>query len=197
MSTRASGGARRFLVHGLFGAGLILAVAACGGAAATSAPGGSAAPAATADAPSDGGAPSDAGASAALTGGPCDRVSAADVQQAFGGTVGSGVEDDQNGCAYDVSGALKAGTVTPPNPYLVRVSWQDEFTALADAKAVFGDDIKTVDGLGTVAYFGAGAIHAQVPEGDQIITAIGLGDLNPDLVHQSMVDLEKILLAKS
>ena len=73
------------------------------------------------------------------------------------------------------------------------MSWQDEFTDLADAKEVFGDDIKPVDGLGTVAYFGAGAIHAQVPEGDQIITAIGLGDWIP--AAQS-VDLEKILLAK-
>ena len=196
MSTRASGVARRFLVHGLMGAGLVLALTACAGTGGSPGPIATGAPA-SAEAASDGGAPTAAGASSALTGGPCDRVSAADVQQAFGGTVGTGVEDPENGCAYDVSGALKAGTVTPPNPYLVRVSWQDEFTDLANAKEVFGDDIKPVDGLGTVAYFGAGAIHAQVPEGDQIITAIGLGDLDPELVHQSMVDLEKILLAKS
>ena len=195
MSTRASGGVRRLLVHGLIGAGIVLAVTACTGAGGPSGPVATGAPV-SAETASDGGAPTESGASAALTGGPCDRVTAAEVQQAFGGTVGSGVEDDENGCAYDVSGALKAGTVTPPNPYLVRVSWQEDFTDLATAKDVFGDDIKVVDGLGTVAYFGAGAIHAQVPEGDQIITAIGLGDLDPELVHQSMVDLEKILLAK-
>ena len=195
MSTRPSGNVRRFLVHGLVGAGLALAVAACAGTGGSSGPVATGAPA-PAETSSDGEAATAGGGGAALTGGPCDRVTAADVQQAFGGTVGSGVEDPENGCAYDVSGALKAGTVTPPNPYLVRVSWQDEFTDLANAKEVFGDDIEVVDGLGTVAYFGAGAIHAQVPQGDQIITAIGLGDLDPDLVHQSMVDLEKILLAK-
>jgi hypothetical protein len=166
-----------------------LLACACGGSSGTPAtPGGTAAQSTATAAPTShtGGLPSDE----------CSVVTPADVEAAFGGTASPGKIDENGHCSFEVSGDIHAGPNAGTVPGFVTVSFGDKHTSLATAQLVFGKDIVKVDGLGTDAWYGLTAVHAQIAAGELVVGALWVGQFDKGILMADTISLAKIILPR-
>lgn len=206
---------RRLIALGM---GAALLVAACGGSsggggggAGSSSPsptptGGvvdaSAAPSAAASAGSGGAGPDsttnvDLGGEGGLPDDACQVVSESDVQGIFGGDVSSDGLDDDDNCVFTVkngNGFLEAQAEVIDHPVLV--GFTDSWISYEDEKAVFGDGVQQVDGLGTDAWLGLGAIHARIPGGELVVSGVFGEVYDQAVVVGELKALTKLILGR-
>jgi hypothetical protein len=175
--------------------GTLIVVAGCssgsGGGAATSGPQASGQPVSSTAAtePSTPG-----GGGGGLPSDPCQIVTAEDVKGIYGGDVSALGRDENDACAFEIEGDANAGTSAAAGEFAV--SFGDEWSTYDDAKVVFGDAVKKIDGLGTDAWYGMGFIHAKVGAGELVVGGVWVGDYDRDLLDQETFEMAKLLLGR-
>lgn len=183
----------------------MLIVAACGG-------GGGSSPTPTPTGGGGGGTPtaSDPGASngpvatGGGTGSPggltipaaaCSVVSDADIKNLFGGEVEPVPNDDPeaNSCSFSVTkatGLLKDYAATTPQ--VVAVTFDDGYIGYDEEHAAMGEAVTKVDGLGSEAWLGLGAIHVDLGHENELVVSTVFGAI----YDQAVIANERYLLAK-
>ena len=139
------------------------------------------------------GPPATSTGTGALPSNECSPVTAADVQAAYGGTSSPGKLDENGHCAFEVSGNIHAG----PNqgiPGEVGVSFNDQWTSFETAKALFGDAVTKVDGLGTDAWFALHALHVKIAGGEFAIGALWVFNGDQAIIQKDTITLAKTIL---
>jgi hypothetical protein len=198
-----------------FAVAVALALAACApGQGSTGGGGGTASPtptggaveasssAGTSGAPqsSASGAPTDDGEDTGSEGGlpddACQLLSTTDVQKIFGGMVTSDGPDDDGFCVFFVEegNGLLIDFASGQSPVLV--GFTDSWGTFEEARAVMGDDVRKVEGLGTDAWAALGAIHAKVPGGELVVSGIFGEIYDQTVINGEMQELTKLVLGR-
>jgi hypothetical protein len=193
---------------------MLLTLAACGGGG-----GGSGAGAATASPSptSDGGAEgsgtpaavtSDAPASPAASEGDsgssvvkrvpddaCSVITDTDIKELFGGEVEpvENDDDEDNTCSFSVTkanGLVEDYAATTPQ--IVSVTFDEGYIGYDEEHQAMGDAVDKVDGLGSEAWIGLGAIHVDLGDENELVITTVFGAIYDSLV----IEGERYALAK-
>ena len=155
------------------------------------------------------GAPSSAAASGDDTGSSgtltppddaCSVVTESDVQGLFGGNVEPVASDDDedNSCSFSVTdgnGLLKDYAKTIPQ--IVGVTFDEGWIGYDQEKQVFGDAVDKVDGLGSEAWIGLGAIHVNLGGDNEMVTTTVFGEIyDPTVIAGERYSLAKLVLSR-
>jgi hypothetical protein len=198
---------------------MLLTLAACGGGG-----GGSGAGAATASPSptSDGGAEgsgtpaavtSDAPASPAASEGDsgssvvkrvpddaCSVITDTDIKELFGGEVEpvENDDDEDNTCSFSVTkanGLVEDYAATTPQ--IVSVTFDEGYIGYDEEHQAMGDAVDKVDGLGSEAWIGLGAIHVDLgDENELVITTVFGAIYDPLVIAGERYALAKLVVSR-
>ena len=129
-----------------------------------------------------------------LPGDMCTLVTAADVTTIYGGSVSAAPPSDSTSCGFEISGAALAGTSVSAGEFAIADN--GDWSSYDDAKVVFGDAAKKIDGLGTDAYSFGGFIHARVASSDLTVGGVFIGDYDQAKLEQETFDMAKLVLSR-
>jgi hypothetical protein len=129
-----------------------------------------------------------------LPGDLCTLVTAADVTQIYGGSVSPAPPSEDNSCDYEISGQALAGTSAAAGEFAIADN--GDWSSYDDAKVVFGDAVKKIDGLGTEAFSYGGFIHAKVGSSDLTVGGVFVGDYDRAKLDQETFDMAKLVLSR-
>ena len=164
----------RSIVIALVGALIVVAVCSSGGSSAAPASIGADASQPAAASPSDSAQPATGAGNGSLAGDMWTLVAAADVTTIYGGSVSAAPPSESTSCGFEISGAALAGTSVSAGEFAIADN--GDWSSYDDAKVVFGDAAKKIDGLGTDAYSFGGFIHARVASIDLTVGGVFIGD---------------------
>ncbi len=128
-----------------------------------------------------------------LPGDPCKLVTAADVTRIYGGSVSQLPASDAKACSFEITGKALAGESAAGE---FAVSFNGAWSSYDQAKVVFGDALKKVDGLGTDAYSYQGFIHTKVGSSDLVVGGVFVGTYDRAKLDQETFDMAKLVLSR-
>ncbi len=130
----------------------------------------------------------------------CSVVTEADVQGIFGGTVEPVPNDDDedNSCSFSVTngnGLLKDYAATTPQ--IVSITFDEGWIGYAEEKQAMGVAVDQVDGLGSEAWIGLGAIHVDLGDDNEMVTTTIFGEIyDPTVITGERYALTKLVLGR-
>lgn len=174
----------------------LLTLSACGGGGGGSADVTSDAPASPAA--SDG----DSGSSGAkhVPDDACSVITDTDIKGLFGGEVEpvENDDDDDNSCSFSVTKAT--GLVedyAATTPQIVAVTFDEGYIGYVEEHAAMGDAVDKVEGLGSEAWIGLGAIHVDLGDDNELVITTIFGAIyDPLVIAGERYALAKMVLSR-
>lgn len=125
----------------------------------------------------------------------CSVISGADIENLFGGDVEPVANDDpsDNTCSFSVTkanGLLQDYAATTPQ--IVAITFDNGYIGYDEERAAMGDSVTRVDGLGSEAWIGLGAIHVDLGNENELVVTTVFGAI----YDESVIANERLLLAK-
>jgi hypothetical protein len=130
----------------------------------------------------------------------CSVVSDTDIKDIFGGDVElvPNDDDEDNSCSFSVTNAN--GLVedyAATTPQIVSITFDEGWISYAEEKAAMGDAVDQVDGLGSEAWIGLGAIHVDLGEDNEMVTTTIFGAIyDPTVIEGERYALTKLVLSR-
>lgn len=130
----------------------------------------------------------------------CSVVSDADVKKLFGGEVEpvENTDEEDNSCSFSVTRAtgLKADYAAD-TPQIVSITFDDGYIPYAEERAAMGDAVNPVEGLGSEAWIGLGAIHVDLGEENELVVTTTFGEIyDPTVIEAERYALAKMVLSR-
>ncbi len=127
-------------------------------------------------------------------------ITESDVQKIFGGTVEPAPNDDDedNSCSFSVTngnGLLQDYAATTPQ--IVGITFDEGWIGYDEEKAAMGDAVAKVEGLGSEAWIGLGAIHVDLGDGNEMVTTTVFGAIyDPAVIAAERYEIAKLVLSR-
>jgi hypothetical protein len=125
----------------------------------------------------------------------CAVITDTDIKELFGGNVEpvENDDDDDNSCSFsvtDATGLLKDYAAVIPQ--IVSVTFDEGYIGYAEEKQAMGDAVDQVQGLGSEAWIGLGAIHVDLGDDNELVVTTVFGEI----YDQQVIVGERYALAK-
>ena len=125
----------------------------------------------------------------------CSVIADADIKELFGGNVElvPNDDDEDNSCSFsvtDANGLLQDYAATTPQ--IAAITFDEGYISYDEEHAAMGDAVERVEGLGSEAWIGLGAIHVDLGEENELMVTTIFGEI----YDQTVITGERYLLAK-
>ena len=125
----------------------------------------------------------------------CSVVSDTDIKDLFGGEVEPvpSDDDDDNSCSFSVTkanGLLQDYAATTPQ--IVSITFDDGYIGYDEEHQAMGDAVDKVEGLGSEAWLGLGAIHIDLGDDNELVVSTVFGAI----YDVAVIEGERYALAK-
>ena len=125
----------------------------------------------------------------------CSVITDTDVKELFGGDVEpvENDDDDDNSCSFSVTNANGlAEDYAADTPQIVSVTFDEGWIGYDEEKQAMGDAVDKVEGLGSEAWIGLGAIHVDLGDDNELVVTTVFGTI----YDQQVIEGERYALAK-
>lgn len=130
----------------------------------------------------------------------CSVVTDTDIKGLFGGDVEPVENDDEddNSCSFSVTkanGLLKDYAATTPQ--VVSVTFDEGYISYDEEHTAMGSAVDKVDGLGSEAWIGLGAIHVDLGDDNELVVTTIFGAIyDPTVIAGERFGLAKLVLTR-
>lgn len=127
-------------------------------------------------------------------------ITVTDIKELFGGDVEpvENDDDDDNSCSFSVTKAnglvedYAAGT-----PQIVAVTFDEGYIGYDEERSAMGDAVDKVEGLGSEAWIGLGAIHVDLGDDNELVVTTIFGAIyDPQVIEGERYSLAKLVLSR-
>ena len=130
----------------------------------------------------------------------CSVITDTDIKELFGGDVEpvENDDDEDNSCSFSVTKAN--GLVqdwAADIPQIVGVTFDEGYISYDEEHAAMGDAVDKVEGLGSEAWIGLGAIHVDLGDENELVVTTVFGEIyDPTVITGERYALAKMVLAR-
>ena len=130
----------------------------------------------------------------------CSVITDTDIKALFGGEVEpvENDDDDDNSCTFSVTkanGLVEDYAATTPQ--IVGITFDDGYITYDEELAAMGDAVDKVEGLGSEAWIGLGAIHVDLGDDNELVVTTIFGAIyDPVVIAGERYALAKMVLAR-
>jgi hypothetical protein len=127
-------------------------------------------------------------------------LSETDIKELFGGEVEpvENDDDDDNSCTFSVTkakGLVEDYAATTPQ--IVGITFDDGYIGYEEEHAAMGDAVDKVEGLGSDAWIGLGAIHIDLGGDNELVVTTVFGAIyDPTVIEGERYALAKLVLSR-
>jgi hypothetical protein len=127
-------------------------------------------------------------------------ISDTDVKELFGGDVEpvENDDDDDNSCSFSVTkanGLLE--DYAADTPQIVGITFDEGYIGYDEERAAMGDAVDKVEGLGSEAWIGLGAIHVSLGDDQELVVTTTFGEIyDPTVIAGERYALAKLVLSR-
>jgi hypothetical protein len=127
-------------------------------------------------------------------------ITVTDIKELFGGEVEpvENDDDDDNSCSFSVTkanGLVEDYAATTPQ--IVAVTFDDGYIGYAEEHSAMGDAVDKVEGLGSEAWIGLGAIHVDLGDDNELVITTIFGAIyDPQVIEGERYALAKLVLSR-
>lgn len=145
--------------------------------------------------PSDSGGGSGSSGAKRVPDDACSVITDTDIKELFAGDVEpvENDDDEDNSCSFSVTKARGlVADYAATTPQIVAVTFDEGYISYAEEHAAMGDAVSEVQGLGSEAWIGLGAIHVDLGDDNELVVTTVFGEIY-DL---TVIEGERYALAK-
>jgi hypothetical protein len=130
----------------------------------------------------------------------CSVITVTDIKELFGGEVEpvENDDDDDNSCSFSVTkanGLVEDYAATTPQ--IVAVTFDDGYIGYDEEHSAMGDAVDKVEGLGSEAWIGLGAIHVDLGDDNELVITTIFGAIyDPQVIEGERYALAKLVLSR-
>ena len=130
----------------------------------------------------------------------CAVITDTDIKDLFGGDVEpvENDDDDDNSCSFSVTNAN--GLVedfAATTPQIVGITFDEGYIGYDEEHAAMGDAVDKVEGLGSEAWIGLGAIHVDLGDENELVVTTIFGEIyDPTVIAGERYALAKMVLSR-
>lgn len=127
-------------------------------------------------------------------------ITVTDIKELFGGEVEpvENDDDDDNSCSFSVTkanGLVEDYAATTPQ--IVAVTFDDGYIGYDEEHSAMGDAVDKVEGLGSEAWIGLGAIHVDLGDDNELVITTIFGAIyDPQVIEGERYALAKLVLSR-
>jgi hypothetical protein len=130
----------------------------------------------------------------------CSVITDTDIKELFGGDVEpvENDDDDDNSCSFSVTKAKGLNAdYAADTPQIVSVTFDDGYIGYDEEHAAMGDAVDKVEGLGSEAWIGLGAIHVDLGDENELVLTTVFGEIyDPTVIEGERYALAKLVLSR-